>query len=100
MDLLDPGRVRAAAEFLVNGQKFEFDDPIIEVREALDAAGLTPASEHQVILVEKGRTHLLERRQPQSVPLLGGRRRRTGQGRGAGPECPGGATRRPAGALR
>ena len=33
---------------------------VFEVREALIKAGLTPPSEHQTILVEPGRTHLLE----------------------------------------
>lgn len=60
MDTFDPGRIRAADEFPVNGQVLKFDDPIIEVREALNAAGLTPASEHQAIMVENKRTHLLE----------------------------------------
>lgn len=60
MDMFDPRRVRATGELLVNGQTIKFEDPIIEVREALNAAGLMPASEHQVVLVENGRTHLLQ----------------------------------------
>jgi len=59
MDTHNPGRVRAADEFPINGQIIKFDDPVIDVRDALNAAGLTPASEYQAILVEKGRTHLL-----------------------------------------
>lgn len=60
MDMFNPGRVRAANEFPVNGQLIKFDDRIIETREALNAAGLAPASEHQAIMVENKRTHLLE----------------------------------------
>jgi len=60
MDMFVSGHTRAAEEFPVNGQVIKFDDPIIEVREALNAAGLTPASEYQAVLVEKGRTHLLQ----------------------------------------
>lgn len=60
MDNNDPGRTRATNEFPVNGQPFSFDDPIIDVREALNAAGLTPATEHQAVIVKKGRTHLLQ----------------------------------------
>ena len=60
MDNFDPGRVRAADEFPVNGQPIKLGDPIVEVRELLNAAGLTPASEQQAILVDNKRTHLLE----------------------------------------
>lgn len=60
MDTFDPGRIRAANEFPVNGQVLKFDDPIVDVREALNTAGLTPASEHQAVMVENKRTHLLE----------------------------------------
>jgi hypothetical protein len=47
-------------EFTVNGRALRFDEPVIDVRDALNAAQLTPASEYQAVLVESGRTHLLE----------------------------------------
>lgn len=56
MTIFDPGRDRAANEFPVNGELIKFDDAIIRVREALNAAGLTPASEHQAVMIENGRT--------------------------------------------
>ena len=60
METFDPGRLRAPDEVILNGQSIRLGDPIVTVRETLMAAGLTPASEHQVVLVENGRTHLLE----------------------------------------
>ena len=60
MDANDAGHTRSKYEFSVNGQTLTFDDPAIEVRQALNAAGLTPASEFQAILVNGARTHLLE----------------------------------------
>lgn len=50
---------RAGDEFPVNGEILKLG-AVFEVRDALVAAGLTPPSEHQTILVETGRTHLLE----------------------------------------
>ena len=43
----------------VNGIPFRFDAPIVAGREVLTAAGLVPASEHQLILVRGGRTRLI-----------------------------------------
>lgn len=60
VDMVEPAHTRGAGEFPVNGEVIAFNDPIIEIREALNRAGLTPASEHQVILVEKRRTHLMQ----------------------------------------
>lgn len=59
MPIYDPLRARAADEFPVNGELIKFGDPIIDLRDALNAAGLTPASEHQAVLVENRRTRLL-----------------------------------------
>jgi hypothetical protein len=59
MDTFDPGRVRAPNQLPVNGEPLTFDDPIIQVSEALNAGDYKPASEHTAILVEKGRTHLV-----------------------------------------
>ena len=56
MTIFDPGCDRAADEFPINGKLIKFDDAIIRVREALNAAGLTPASEYQAVMIENGRT--------------------------------------------
>lgn len=45
--------------FPVNGQDIEFPDRVITGREALTKSGNVPASECQLILVRKGRTHLI-----------------------------------------
>jgi hypothetical protein len=46
-------------EYPVNDTTIRFNDAIITGRDALTAAGLVPASEHQLILVRGGRTHLI-----------------------------------------
>ncbi len=55
----DHGLARAGDEFLINNELHR-TGAVFEVRDALIAAGLTPPSEHQTILVEGRRTHLLE----------------------------------------
>lgn len=56
----DPSTNKGATEFPLNGERIAFDDIKVTGREVLTAADLTPASEHQLILVFKGRTHLIE----------------------------------------
>ena len=48
------------AEYPVNGERMTFDDSKVTGRQVLTAGGFTPASEHQLILVFKGRTHLVQ----------------------------------------
>lgn len=45
--------------FSVNGTGVHFPDEVVTGREAMTRAGLLPASEHQLILVRGGRTHLI-----------------------------------------
>lgn len=51
-------RVRAK-EYPVNGTLVRFEDDVITGRQALNAIGFVPASEHQLILVRDGRTRLI-----------------------------------------
>lgn len=46
-------------EFAVNGAEIRFPDNVVTGREVLTHAGLTPASEFQLILIRDGRTHLI-----------------------------------------
>ncbi|TAV76226.1 multiubiquitin domain-containing protein [Rhizobium leguminosarum] len=48
-----------AREFTVNGQTAYFDDNEVEGRDILNAVGLVPASEYQLILVKDRRTRLI-----------------------------------------
>ena len=50
--------------FTVNGQTAHFDDNEIEGRDILEAVGMVPASEHQLILVKDGRTRLISMDDP------------------------------------
>lgn len=58
MEDQDTGRP-IAPTFAVNGTPVRFEDHVITGREALIAAGLVPASEYQLILVQDRRTHLI-----------------------------------------
>jgi hypothetical protein len=55
---IESGR-HGVREYPVNGTLVRFEDHIVTGREALTAAGLVPASEHQLILVRNRRTHLV-----------------------------------------
>ena len=46
-------------DYPVNGRPVHFPDHVVTGREALTRAGLTPASEHQLVLVRSGRTRLI-----------------------------------------
>ncbi|MCJ2086728.1 hypothetical protein MKK88_12095 [Methylobacterium sp. E-005] len=59
MDMHKPSAGPISRGIAINGENVDLDDPKVLVREILNAAGLTPASEFQTILVERGRTHLL-----------------------------------------
>jgi hypothetical protein len=59
MDVWEKGPIEGHVEYPVNGVTVRFDDPIVTGREVLNAAGLMPASEHQLILVRGGRTRLV-----------------------------------------
>ncbi|GJD92014.1 hypothetical protein BHAOGJBA_5567 [Methylobacterium hispanicum] len=58
MKVMDNARARSFV-FPVNGAPVRFDDGEVTGREVLTRAGLLPASEHQLILVRGGRTHLV-----------------------------------------
>jgi hypothetical protein len=59
MEAWEEGHAGSHVVYPVNGAPTRFDDPIITGRDALTAAGLVPASEHQLILVRGGRTRLI-----------------------------------------
>jgi hypothetical protein len=50
---------RRGTEYPVNGTAVAFADSVVTGREVLTHSGNVPASEHQLILVRNGRTHLI-----------------------------------------
>ncbi|HBK07621.1 MAG TPA: hypothetical protein DDZ81_17510 [Acetobacteraceae bacterium] len=59
MNAWNEGHAGPHIEYPVNGAPIRFNEAIVTGRDALTAAGLVPASEHQLILVRGGRTHLI-----------------------------------------
>lgn len=55
----DDARDRRGTDYLVNGANVAFADDVVTGREVLTHSANVPASEHQLILVRDGRTHLI-----------------------------------------
>lgn len=58
MDILEGGP-HSRDEVDVNGQSYDLGDPVVLGREILTVSGHLPATEHQLILIRRGRSRLI-----------------------------------------